>query len=48
MAGDPEENNKAMEQHLENMQKVHERQYPLLLFYIQLYILRIHSLTSKL
>ena len=31
MAGDPEENNKAIEQHLENMQKVHERQYPLLI-----------------
>ena len=29
MAGDPEENNKAKEEHLDNMQKVHERQYPL-------------------
>ena len=29
MAGDPEKNNKAMELHLENMRKVHERQYPL-------------------
>ena len=39
MAGDPEGNNKAMEQHLENMQKVHERQYPLLLFHMYVYIL---------
>jgi len=28
-AGDQEENDKAMIQHLENMKKVHERQYPL-------------------
>ena len=28
MAGNPKENDKIMEEHLENMQKVHERQYP--------------------